>query len=302
MSSLLRTELLDGLVLESPVMSASGCYGAGREGSAFGSIAGLGAIVTKTVTPRPRAGNPPPRLWETPSGMLNSIGLENPGVEVFLREELPAALEIGPPVILNIGGESLDEYAQIAERVQGCGAAALEVNLSCPNVDGGALPFSTDADACATVVGRVRERSELPIFVKLSPNVSATQMLEIAKAAEGAGADGLTLINTLLGRAIDWRRRKTRLALGSGGLSGPAIKPVALHFVALVREAVSIPILGVGGARCAEDVCEFLVAGASAVQIGTAHFSDPLAAAHIVDDLAQLLAAEGVSVDNLGSR
>ncbi|MAE77893.1 MAG: dihydroorotate dehydrogenase B catalytic subunit [Planctomycetes bacterium] len=298
-AGLLRTSLLPGLTLANPVLSASGCYNHGVEGARFGDVKRLGALVTKTVTPRPRAGNPPPRLWETSAGMLNSIGLENPGVERFLAEEMPRALELGPPVILNVGGESLEEFEQVTERVQDCGAVALEVNLSCPNVQGGQLPFATSPAACEEVVGRVRRVSRLPFFVKLSPNTHL--VADVARAAASAGADGLTLINTLHGRGIDWRRRRPCLAEGSGGLSGPAIKPVALHFVALVRAAVRLPILGVGGIATAEDVCEFLVAGASAVQVGTAHFLDPLCGVHIVEELEELLVAEGESIDNLSS-
>ncbi len=288
-----------GLVLDTPVLSASGCYGAGLEGAAFGDLAALGALVTKTVTPRPRAGNPPPRIYETPCGMLNSIGLENPGVEAFLANDLQRALQQSRPLILNVGGESLEEYEAIVERVQGCGAVALEINLSCPNVQGGALPFSTDPAACELVVRRCRERSTLPFFVKLSPNVSTSLLLEVAAAAEAAGADGLTLINTLLGRAIDWRRRKPRLALGSGGLSGPAIKPVAIHCIASVRAKTRLPILGVGGAASAEDICEFLAAGADAVQVGTAQFRDPLAAVRLVQEVEDLLVGAETSASEL---
>ncbi len=295
--SRLTTPLLETLTLASPVLSASGCYGAGIEGARFGDLRRLGAIVTKTVTPRPRAGNPPPRLCETASGMLNSIGLENPGVAAFLEQDLPAALDLGPPVILNVAGESLEEFVEVVERVQGSGVVALEINLSCPNVQGGQLPFSTDPTACEDVVRRVRAVSELPFFVKLSPNTS--RLVEIASAAEQGGADGLTLINTVLGAAIDWRRRQTRLRLGSGGLSGPAIKPVALHCILRVRAATGLPIVGVGGARSAEDVCEFLVAGAQAVQIGTAHFLDPRAGVHAVEALETLLAREDTTVATL---
>lgn len=295
----LETPLLPDLTLANPVLSASGCYGWGGEGAQFGDVSVLGALVTKTVTPRPRAGNPPPRLWETPAGMLNSIGLENPGVEAFLREEMPRAVELGPPVILNVGGESADEFVQVTERVQGSGAVALEVNLSCPNVQGGELPFSTDPTACEEVVRRVRAVSDLPLFIKLSPNTS--RVVDVARAAEAAGADGLTLINTMLGAAVDWRRRRPRIGLGSGGLSGPAIKPVAVHWIAAVRGATRLPILGVGGVRTAEDVCEFLVAGAHAVQVGTAHFLHPLAAVHILEELRGLLVQEAETVENLQS-
>ena len=292
--TILETPLLPGLVLQNPVMSASGTYGAGLEGNQFGEVRQLGALVTKTVTPRPRAGNPPPRIHETSGGMLNSIGLENPGVERFLAEDLRRALELGPPIILNVAGESFDEFASVVERVQGCGAAALEVNLSCPNVQGGALPFATDAEACESLVTRLSAISDLPLFVKLTPNVS--RITEIAQAAEAGGAQGLTLINTLLGMAVDWRRRVSRIGLGPAGYSGPSIKPVALRCVYQVRQVTRLPILGVGGASSAEDVLEFLVAGANAVQVGTASFRDPLAALHILRDLEILLTEDGSTV------
>ncbi len=291
----LSVRLLDGLVLQNPVLSASGTYGAGLEGARFGELSGLGGLVTKTVTPRPRAGNPPPRLAETASGMLNSIGLENPGVDRYLEEDFPRALQLGIPILLNVAGESFEEYESVTERVQDSGATALEINLSCPNVQGGALPFSTDVHECERVVAAVRRKSRLPIFVKLSPNV--TRITELAQAAEAGGADGLTLINTLIGLSIDARARRTRLALGIGGLSGPAIKPVALRIVWQVRKVTSLPILGVGGAESAEDVLEFLLAGANAVQIGTAQFRDPLAAVHVARDLEVWLREEGRTLD-----
>jgi len=293
-TTILETPLLPGLVLRNPVMSASGTYGAGLEGSQFGDVTGLGALVTKTVTPKARVGNPPPRIHETSGGMLNSIGLENPGVEKFLAEDLPRALELGPPVFLNVAGESMEEFASVVERVQGCGAAALEVNLSCPNVQGGALPFATDARACEDLIKRLAAISDLPLFVKLTPNV--TRITEIAQAAEAGGAKGLTLINTLLGLAVDWRRRVSRIGLGAAGYSGPSIKPVALRCVYQVRQVTQLPILGVGGASSAEDVLEFLVAGANAVQVGTASFRDPLAALHILRDLEVLLTEDGSTV------
>ncbi len=297
MKNLLRTPLLDDLVLESPLMPASGTYGAALEGKEFGDIRGLGAIVTKTVTPKPRKGNPPPRLAETPCGMLNSIGLENPGLDRYLAEVLPRALEIGPPVILNVGGESLEEFEWSVERVQDTGVVALEVNLSCPNVQGGALPFATDPDACHAIATSLCSRSDLPLFFKLSPNTHL--LTEVAQAAVAGGAKGLTLINTLLGMAVDWRHARPRIARGVAGLSGPAIKPVALRCVYQVRQVVEVPILGVGGIRSAEDVCEFLAAGATAVQVGTHHFRDPLAAVHVSRELEDLCQKEAVCVEDL---
>ncbi len=292
--SRLECPLLPGLTLRNPLMTASGTYGAGLEGDQFGDVARLGALVTKTVTPHPRAGNPPPRIHETSGGMLNSIGLENPGVDAFLENDLARALELGPPIFLNVAGESHEEFASVVERVQGSGAAALEVNLSCPNVQGGALPFATDAKACEKLIADLVGISELPLFVKLTPNV--TRITEIAQAAEAGGAQGLTLINTLLGLAVDWRRREARIGLGMAGYSGPAIKPVALRCIYQVRLVTQLPILGVGGVSSAEDVLEFLVAGASAVQMGTASFRNPLAALQVLEDLEDLLREDGSTV------
>lgn len=294
---MLETRFLPGLTLKNPLMTASGTYGSGFEGSQFCDVAKLGALVTKTVTLAPRAGNPPPRLAETPAGMLNSIGLENPGIEVFLAEELPKALKLGPPVILNVAGESFEEFCAVVERVQDCGVPALEINLSCPNIQGAALPFATDAGACEKLVRSLRARSSLPLIIKLSPNV--TRISDIAKAAEAGGADALTLINTVLGMAVDWRRRTSKLALGVGGLSGPAIKPIAIWSIYQVSRAVSLPILGAGGVSSATDVLEFLVAGANAVQLGTICFTDPSAPLRILADLEDLLAREGLTVKEL---
>ena len=229
--------------------------------------------------------------------MLNSIGLENPGIEVFLAEELPKALKLGPPVILNVAGESFEEFCAVVERVQDCGVPALEINLSCPNIQGAALPFATDAGACEKLVRSLRARSSLPLIIKLSPNV--TRISDIAKAAEAGGADALTLINTVLGMAVDWRRRTSKLALGVGGLSGPAIKPIAIWSIYQVSRAVSLPILGAGGVSSATDVLEFLVAGANAVQLGTICFTDPSAPLRILADLEDLLAREGLTVKEL---
>ncbi len=297
MNPRLRTPLLENLVLESPLMPASGTYGAALEGKEFGNLKGLGAIVTKTVTPKPRDGNPPPRLAETPCGMLNSIGLENPGLDRYLAEVLPRALELGPPVILNVGGESLEEFEWSVERVQESGVVALEINLSCPNVQGGALPFSTDPDACLAIASSLCTRSDLPLFFKLSPNTHL--LTEVAQAAVAGGAKGLTLINTLLGMAIDWRGARPRIAKGVAGLSGPAIKPVAIRCIYQVRQVVQVPILGVGGIQNAEDICEFLAAGATAVQVGTQHFRDPLAAVHLARDLGELCYREDLCVEDL---
>lgn len=285
---------LGSLRLANPVLSASGTYGSGWEGRTFSDLSRVGGLVSKTVTLRPRHGNPPPRIWETASGMLNSIGLENKGVEWFLADTLPKMRTLGPKLIINIGGETLAEFVQLAELFCSAGIDALEVNLSCPNVQEGKLLFSTDPRMTERTVAAVKRVANVPVFAKLSPNV--TDITPIARAAEQGGADGITAINTLIGMAVDWRKQQPVLSRGIGGLSGPAIKPVALRMVHEVAKCVRIPIIGVGGARTAEDVLEFLCAGASAVEIGTASFVDPAVFVGIVDDLERLLTEVGSSV------
>lgn len=296
---------LGSLQLENPVMSASGTFGSGWEGRQFSDLGRVGALVSKTVTVRPRHGNPPPRIQETPSGMLNSIGLENKGADYFLAETLPRMRQLaagaggrpGPRVVINIGGESVDEFVALAERFSAAGVDALEVNLSCPNVQEGKLLFSTEPRLTERAVAAVKRAATVPVFAKLSPNV--TDITVIAKAAEQGGADGLTAINTLIGMAVDWRRRRPVLGRGIGGLSGPAIRPVALRMVYEVARSVRIPVIGVGGARSADDVLDFVCAGASAVQVGTAMFTDPALMVHIVDDLRQRLTAAGTTIAEL---
>jgi dihydroorotate dehydrogenase (NAD+) catalytic subunit len=278
-------------------MSASGTFGAGLEGQQFTDLSGLGALVSKTVTVVPWHGNPPPRLAETPCGMLNSIGLENRGADYFLAETMPRMLEIGPPVIANIGGESIEDFVNLAERFSAAGAAALEVNLSCPNVQGGRLLFSTNPTMTETAMRRVKEVATVPVFAKLSPNV--TNIAEMASAAEAGGADGIAAINTLIGMAVDWRQARPVLGRTIGGLSGPAIRPVALRMVYQIRQVTDLPILGIGGARNAEDVLEFLAAGADAVQVGTANFGDPGLMPRILEDLEALLTEQGKSVSDV---
>jgi dihydroorotate dehydrogenase (NAD+) catalytic subunit len=262
-------------------MSAAGTYGAGLEGREFVDLSGLGALVTKTVTVVPWHGNPPQRIIETPSGMLNSIGLENKGADYFLANTLPEMLTIGPPVIVNIGGESIEDFVVLAERFSQAGIAALEVNLSCPNVQGGKLPFSSEPAMTESAVRQVVAAASVPVFAKLSPNV--TDIGEMA----------------LIGMAVDWRARKAILGRTIGGLSGPAIRPVALRMVHQIRQAVGIPILGVGGITNAEEALQFLAAGADAVQVGTANFVDPALMPRMVEDMRQLLEAEGTTVEEL---
>jgi dihydroorotate dehydrogenase (NAD+) catalytic subunit len=284
---------IGGLKLRNPVLVASGTFGHGDELRPFVDYGAIGAVVLKTVTLAPRPGHPPPRLFETASGLLNAIGLENRGVDHFLARELPSLAGCGTPIVVNVGGERPEEFEALAARMEGVEeCAAIEVNLSCPNIQGGALPFSSSAVGCESVIRRVRAATRKPLFAKLSPNV--TRIGEIARAAEGAGADAVTAVNTLLGLAVDWRARRPRLAAGFGGFSGPAIKPVALRMVFECARAVRIPVIGCGGVGSAEDVCEFLVAGASAVQVGTWNYVDPGAASRIASDLAALLAREKI--------
>jgi len=279
--------------LENPVMAASGTFGYGREVGAFGDVSRLGAVVGKSVTPEPREGNPPPRVAEAAAGMLNSIGLANPGLDAFLADELPAMRALGTAVVVNIAGRTIDEYVALARRLDAAdGLDAIELNMSCPNVRHGGLAFSTDPTTAETLVARVRAATALPLIAKLSPNV--TDVVAIARAVEAAGADAVSLINTLVGLAIDWRARRSKLAGFTGGLSGPAIKPVALRMVHQVAASCDLPVIGIGGIVTVDDVLDFLVAGARAVQVGTANFLDPLAAVRLVDDLERVLAEEGI--------
>ncbi|MGE5529089.1 MAG: dihydroorotate dehydrogenase [Patescibacteria group bacterium] len=265
---------LGPLRLRNPVLTASGTCGFGREIAPFLPLSSLGALVTKGITLEPRAGNPPPRVTETPAGMLNAVGLQNPGVEAFLRDELPWLREQDVPVIVNISGRSVDEYARLAERLDGAaGVAALEINISCPNVREGGAAFGARPEPAAAVTAAVRKATTLPVIVKLSPN--AADISAVAAAAAAAGADILSLINTLVGMEIDIRARRPVLANITGGLSGPAVRPVALRMVWEVRRAVRLPLIGMGGVASAEDAIAFMLAGAGAVAVGTAAMRDP---------------------------
>lgn len=275
-------------------MTASGTFGYGREFAELLDLNRLGAIVVKGLSLAPTPGNPPPRIAETPSGMLNAIGLENVGLEAFLAEKLPFLRTLETPAIVNIYGKTEGEYVELAERLDGVdGVAALEVNISCPNVKAGGVAFGVNAAAAAALVSAVRARTRLPLMVKLSPNV--TDVTEIARAVEGAGADIVSLINTITGMAIDIRTRRSRIANLTGGLSGPAIRPVALRMVWQVARAVAVPVVGLGGILTAEDALEFLVAGASAIQVGTANFVNPRASVEIVEGIAAYMSAHGFS-------
>ena len=291
--SALNTQLF-GINMNSPLMSASGTYGYGKEFASFYDLNLLGAIVVKGITMKPRAGNSGQRLIETPAGLINSIGLENPGVEGFLVQEMPFLRESGVPVIVNISGNTPEEYAALAERLDGeRGIHALEVNISCPNVKQGGMAFGASCDMAAAVTADVRKRTHLPIIVKLSPNV--TDIASIAKAVEAEGADGISLINTLLGMGIDINKRKPYLDNTFGGLSGPAVKPVALRMVWQVAGAVSIPVVGMGGISTWQDAVEFFLAGASAIAIGTANFFNPMAVPEIIAGLNTYLKSANMS-------
>ena len=286
---------LGRLHLKNPILVASGTFGYAREMESLVDFAKLGGIVPKTVTAAPRAGNAPPRTVETASGMLNAIGLDNDGLEHFLSHHLPYLRTLPTAVIGNIAGKTEDEFVRMAKRVAeaGQGLAGLELNLSCPNVSGG-LDFATDPALTKRIVRQCRDACpKLPLIAKLTPNV--TDIAAIAKGAADGGADAVSAVNTFVGMAIDWRKRRPILGNGIGGLSGPAIKPLALRAVWRIAQLKAIPIIGIGGIATIDDAMEFLVAGASAVQIGTANFYDPTASVRIVDALPQALASLGAS-------
>ncbi|PID77132.1 MAG: dihydroorotate dehydrogenase B catalytic subunit [Deltaproteobacteria bacterium] len=265
---------IGGIELKNPVMTASGTFGYAREFEGLVNINRLGAIIVKGISLEPRAGNPPPRIAETSCGMLNAIGLQNVGVKKFISDKMPYLQELQVPVIVNIFGESIEEYQEVAGRLsEVAGVAGLELNISCPNVKKGGAFFGANPKTAAAVTKAVKTRAKVPVMVKLSPNVSDIAI--VARAVEDAGADSISLINTLIGMAVDLRTRKPKLANIIGGLSGPAIKPVALRMVYQAARAVSIPVIGIGGIESAEDALEFMLAGASAVQIGTANFINP---------------------------
>lgn len=263
-----------GIKMKNPLMSASGCFGYGDEAAEFFDIGKLGAVVTKSITPLPRTGHPPPKVAETASGMLNAIGLSNIGLDAFIETKLPFLKNCGSAVIVNIAGRTIDEYVRLAQRLSTQdGIDAIEVNISCPNVEVGGLEFGASEKGAAEVIAAVKKASRVPVIAKLSPNV--TDIVAIARSVESAGADAVSLINTLVGAAIDIRTRKFKLSNKFGGLSGPAIKPVAVAMVYKVSRAIKVPVIGIGGAASGDDVIEFMLAGASAVQVGTACFAEP---------------------------
>ena len=278
---------LGRLQLDNPILVASGTFGYAKEMEAMVDFSKLGGIVPKTVTQNPRAGNPPPRTCETSAGMLNAIGLDNDGLEYFLANHLPYLRNLPTKIIGNIAGKTEKEFFEMAQRIsKETGLAALELNLSCPNVSGG-VDFAIDPEKTARVIRGVKEFCNLPIIAKLTPNV--TDVSVIAQAAAEAGADAVSLVNTFMGLAIDWKKKRFVLGNGTGGLSGPAIKPIALRIVWQVAKKVKIPIIGIGGIASVDDVMEFILAGASAVQLGTVNFYDPTAAQRIVSELPAAL-------------
>lgn len=286
-----------GLTLNNPVMPASGTFGYGTEYGDLVSIEKLGALVTKGLTLVPWEGNEQPRLWETASGVLNSIGLENIGVAAAIREKAPLWATWKVPVIVNVAGHTVDDYTEVVRMLDVVeGVSAVEVNISCPNVERGSLEFGTSAEVAAQVTGAVRRATSLPLIVKLSPNI--TDIVEIATAVAASGADALCVINTLRGTAIDVDRRRFRLGRPAGGLSGPAIKPVALHMVHRVAHAVEVPVIGCGGISTAGDALEFIMAGAMAVQVGTATFTDPGSMISIIDGIEAFMWEHNIA--NLG--
>jgi dihydroorotate dehydrogenase (NAD+) catalytic subunit len=284
---------LGPLELTNPVLAASGTFGYGQELAELVDPGLLGGVVVKGLSLRPRAGNPPPRIAETPCGMLNAIGLENIGLEGFLKDKLPWLQQLNTTVIVNIYGHNLDEYGAVAAGLRGVeGIAALEINASCPNVERGGMAFGTDPDVCARLTEQVLKQSDKPVIVKLSPNV--TDITTVAASAEKAGAHALSLINTLTGMAVDIHSRQPKLGNVFGGLSGPAIRPVALYLVYRVVGAVGIPVIGIGGIMDHEDALEFLMVGAQAVQVGTANFINPRATLDIIDGLSKFCQDQGI--------
>lgn len=289
---------IGSLKLKNPVMTASGTFGYGSEFIPYADLSRLGGIVVKGLSLRPRQGNPGPRIVETPCGMLNAIGLQNVGVEAFIAEKLPLLDGIDTMVVANIFGETIDEYAEVARRLDGeSGVAAIEVNISCPNVKKGGIVFGTDPVEASKVVAAVRGATKLPVITKLSPNV--TDITVMVKAVEEAGSDAISLINTLTGMVVDVEKRRPVLATGTGGLSGPAIRPVAVRMVWQASRAARVPVIGMGGIMTARDALEFIIAGASAVQVGTASFIDPASAVKVADGIEDYLVRHEADIKEL---
>lgn len=287
----LRVEL-PGLNMKNPIMPASGCFGFGREFAELYDLSLLGGIMIKAATEQAKFGNPLPRVAETPGGMLNAIGLQNPGVDAIMEKEIPWLGQFDTCIVANVAGNSTEDYVRTAEKLGNCkGVSALELNISCPNVKEGGIAFGTDPEVAGRLTEAVKSVSGVPVYVKLSPNV--TDIVAIAKAVEQGGADGISMINTLLGMRLDLKTAKPIIANKTGGLSGGAIKPVAIRMIYQVYESVSIPIIGMGGIRTAEDILEFLYAGAQAVAVGTANFNDPFICPKLAANLPAVLKKYG---------
>lgn len=285
---------LPGLNLKNPIIPASGCFGFGEEYAKYYDLSVLGSIMVKATTLDERMGNPTPRVAETPSGMLNAIGLQNPGLEVVMREKLPALEKYDLPIIANVAGSSVDEYVAVCAKIGDApNVKAIELNISCPNVKEGGIAFGTSPEVAYELTKAVKEVAKVPVYIKLSPNV--TNIVPIAQAVERAGADGITMINTLLGMRLDLQTRQPVLANGAGGLSGPGIKPVAIRMIHQVSHAVDIPIIGMGGVATVDDVLEMFMAGASAVAVGTMNFTDPYICPKLIEALPQRMDELGIT-------
>ena len=283
---------LAGVTLKNPVMTASGTFGSGREYGEFVNLNKLGAVVTKGVASEPWEGNPTPRVAETYGGMLNAVGLQNPGIDVFVRRDLPFLTQYDAKIIVNVCGRTVSDYCQVAERLSGQPVDLLEINISCPNVKEGGIAFGQDPAAVEHITKEIKKYAKQPVIMKLSPNV--TDIVTMAKAAEAGGADALSLINTITGMKIDIQKRTFALANKTGGLSGPAIHPVAVRMVYQVAQAVKLPIIGMGGIATAEDAIEMLLAGATAISVGTANFSNPMVTMEILEGMQSYMAQQGV--------
>lgn len=285
---------LPGLNLKNPIIPASGCFGFGEEYAKYYDLSVLGSIMVKATTLDERMGNPTPRVAETPSGMLNAIGLQNPGLEVVMREKLPALEKYDLPIIANVAGSSVDEYVAVCAKIGDApNVKAIELNISCPNVKEGGIAFGTSPEVAYELTKAVKEVAKVPVYIKLSPNV--TNIVPIAQAVERAGADGITMINTLLGMRLDLQTRQPVLANGAGGLSGPGIKPVAIRMIHQVSHAVDISIIGMGGVATVDDVLEMFMAGASAVAVGTMNFTDPYICPKLIEALPQRMDELGIT-------
>lgn len=284
---------IPGLTLKNPIIPASGCFGFGEEYAKYYDIGKLGSIMVKATTQKARFGNATPRVAETPSGMLNAIGLQNPGLDVVMQEKLPALEKYDLPIIANVAGACEDDYVEVCKKISlAPNVKAIELNISCPNVKHGGIAFGTDPDVAFQLTQEVKKVSTVPVYVKLSPNV--TDIVPIAKAIEAGGADGFTMINTLLGMRIDLKTRLPILANGTGGLSGPAIKPVAIRLIQQVSNVSDLPIIGMGGVQTVDDVLEMFMAGASAVGVGTANFTDPYICPKLIEGLPIRMAELGI--------